>query len=62
VEVFALEGHPDAERAYAWEEPPEEEGGKARVFAVLEAGPVKSAADAVRASLIQRERERRASQ
>jgi hypothetical protein len=60
VDVFRLDGHPEAHRAYAWEEPPDQEGGRPRIFAVLEAGPVKSAADAVRASIVQRERERRA--
>ena len=59
VQVYRLEGHPEAQRAYAWSEPVEG-SERRRVFAVLEAGPVRSAAEAVRASLIQREREKRA--
>lgn len=54
VEVFALDGHPQATRCYAWEEPPEHEGGKAKVYAVLEVPPIRSAADAVRASIAAR--------
>ena len=56
VQVFALEGHPTASRCYAWEEPPEAEGGKAKVYAVLDVPPVRSAADAVRASIVARHR------
>ena len=56
VQVFALEGHHEAAVCYAWEEPPEEEGGKPRVFAVLHVPPVASAADAVRASIVARHR------
>ena len=59
VQAFDLIGHPGASRAYAWEEPPEQEGGRPQLFAVLEAGPVKDAVDAVRASIAQREREKR---
>jgi hypothetical protein len=44
VLVFELQGHPTAARCYAWEVDGE-------VTAVLEAGPVKGAADAVRASI-----------
>jgi hypothetical protein len=64
VERFHLDGHPQATCAYAWVEPPAQPGGKPRTFAVLAVGPVKSAADAVRASLglawSKREREKRA--
>jgi hypothetical protein len=56
VEVFVLEGHPKATRCFAWEEPPAEESGKARVFAVLAIPPIRSAADAVRASIVARTR------
>jgi hypothetical protein len=59
VQVYRLEGHPEARRAYAWSEPVEG-SDRRRVFAVLEAGPVRSAAEAVRASLIQREPRARA--
>ena len=59
VEVFALDDHAQADRAFAWEEPPETEGGKARVFAVLAVPPVVTAEDAVRASIVQRVRETR---
>jgi len=45
VLVFDLEGHPSATRCYAWEVDGE-------VTAVLHAGPVKSARDAVRASIL----------
>ena len=45
VLVFELEGHPTAQRCYAWEVDGE-------VTAVLEEGPVKSARDAVRAAIM----------
>ena len=45
VLVFELIGHPDATRCYAWEV-----GGE--VIAVLGVGPIESAADAVRASIL----------
>jgi hypothetical protein len=45
VLVFQLQGHPTAERCYAWEV-------DGVVTAVLEEGPVKSAQDAVRAALV----------
>jgi hypothetical protein len=49
VEVFDLTGHPKAKRAYGWsEKPPNGE----RFFAVLETPPIKSAMDAVRASIV----------
>lgn len=56
VQLFDLIGHPSASRCYAWEEPPEAEGGKPKTFAVLEVPPVRSAADAVRASIVARSR------
>ena len=51
VYVFDLDGHDLAEVAYAWSEPVEG-SDRHRYFAVLHAGPVKSAQDAVRASII----------
>jgi hypothetical protein len=45
VLVFELEGHPTASRCYAWEV-------DGQVTAVLEGGPVKSAPDAVQASIL----------
>jgi hypothetical protein len=49
VEVFDLTGHPKAKRAYGWSEKPTK--GE-RFFAVLETPPIKSALDAVRASIV----------
>jgi hypothetical protein len=49
VEVFDISGNPIAARAYAWsEKPPTGE----RFFAVLGKPPIKSALDAVRASIV----------
>ena len=45
VEIFQLEGHPKAKRAYGWER-------NGRVTTVLEIPPVDSANTAVRASII----------
>ncbi len=56
VYVFDLDGHDLADVAYAWSEPVEG-SDRHRYFAVLHAGPVKSAQDAVRASIIQDHRE-----
>lgn len=52
VHVFDLQGHETASVAYAWSEPV---GGseKRRFYAILKAGPVKSSADAVRASIVE---------
>lgn len=50
VQVFALSGHPTAERAYAWSAATS--GGKRQFFAVLHAGPVNGAVAAVRASVV----------
>ena len=56
VHVFDLEGHETASVAYAWsEEVPDTD--RRRFVAVLHAGPVSSAADAVRASIVQKYRE-----
>jgi hypothetical protein len=49
VQVFFLMGHPNATRAYAWSH--ETDDGTRRFVAVLEMGPVKDAAGAVRASI-----------
>ena len=56
VEAFALEGHPKATKAYGWSEG---QGDKERFFAVLELPPVKSALDAVRASIVADAKQRR---
>ena len=50
VFVFDLEGHPEAKTAYAWSSPVEG-SEKRRFYSVLHTGPVKSAQDAVRASI-----------
>ena len=51
VHIFDLEGHPKANRAYAWSSPI---GGsdKRRFFAVLHMSGIKSPADAVRAAIV----------
>ena len=51
VEVFELHGHPKANRAYAWAH--DGERPKESSVAVLHVGKITSAADAVRAALIQ---------
>ncbi len=56
VEVFALKGHPKASLAYAWSHETDE-GGR-RYVAVLGVDPIKSAQDAVRASIAAQHRER----
>lgn len=50
VEVFDLEAHPRASRAYAWSEATT--GTKRRFFVVIQADPIDSAAAAVRASIL----------
>jgi hypothetical protein len=47
VEVFDLAGHPKASRVYAWKNEPDHH------VTVLHLGPIKSAADAVRAAIVQ---------
>lgn len=47
VEVFDLVGHPKASIAYAWKNEP------GHHVTVLHLGPIKSAADAVRAAIVQ---------
>jgi hypothetical protein len=56
VYMFALSGHPIASTCYAWSSPVKG-SGRRRFFAVLHEGPVKSARDAVRASIVQAYRE-----
>ncbi len=51
VDVFQLQGHPEAETAYAWSYITDEKSGKRRFIAVLGIPPINSAADAVRASI-----------
>lgn len=51
VEVFDLVGHPKAHRAYAWAH--DGERPKESSVAVLHIAPITSAAEAVRAALIQ---------
>ena len=55
LQVFDLEDHPTAKRAYAWSYPVGH-SRKRRFFAVLHQGPVKSARDAVRASIVSESR------
>ena len=50
VQVFALRGHPKAERAYAWSYATE--GDRRRFVTVLGIGPVQDALTAVRASIV----------
>ena len=51
VHVFALKGHPSAEKAYAWSVPvPGSE--RRRFYAVLHEGPVDSPEKAVRAAIV----------
>lgn len=50
VQVYELTGHAQAKRCYAWSHATE--GTKRRFYAVLELGPVKDAATAVRASIV----------
>jgi len=54
VEVFALKGHPKTGLAYAWSHETDE-GGR-RYVAVLGVDPIKSAQDAVRASIAAEQR------
>jgi hypothetical protein len=51
VEVFDLDNHPRATRAYAWSSPIEG-SDKRRFFAVLHLGGIRSPADAVRAAIV----------
>jgi hypothetical protein len=55
VQVFDLEGHPTATRAYAWSSPIEG-SDKRRFFAVLHLGPVTGPVEAVRAAIVAEQR------
>lgn len=50
VQVFDLQGHPRATRAYAWSYRTDE--GKRRTVAVLHEGPVDSPENAVKAAIV----------
>ena len=50
VQVFAIQGHPDARRAYAWSYATDEP--RRRFVAVLGVGPVRDALSAVQASIV----------
>ncbi len=52
VHVFKIEGHPQADKCYAWSSPIEGRT-KRRYYAVLHVPPVDSPEKAVRASIIQ---------
>ena len=52
VESFDLIGHPKAAKAYAWKHQSGDDDSKARFVAVLAIPPVKTARDAVRASIV----------
>jgi hypothetical protein len=52
VSIFGLEGHPKAERCYAWSSPIEG-STKRRYYAVLHIPPVDSPEKAVRAAIVQ---------
>lgn len=53
VEVFSLEGHPLASRAYAWAHDTDDPARPRKQITVLHVHPIKSAQDAVRAAIIQ---------
>jgi len=52
VEVFAIRGHPQAQRAYAWSHLDGENDKDRRFVTVLGLPPVESAETAVRAAII----------
>jgi hypothetical protein len=52
VSVFALKGHPQADKCYAWSSPIQG-STKRKFFAVLGLPPVLSVKDAVRAAIVQ---------
>lgn len=58
VEVFDLEGHPEATRAYAWSSPIEG-SDKRRFYAVLHLGGIRSPQDAVRAAIVAEQRSKK---
>lgn len=52
VEVFDLDGHPKAKRAYAWSHLDGEKDERTRFVAVLEIPPVDSARRAVQVQIV----------
>jgi hypothetical protein len=58
VEVFDLQGHPNASRVYAWAHETEDADKPKRHVTVLHIPPVVSPETAVRAAIIQEYRER----
>lgn len=60
VEVFELKGHETAHRVYAWAHETNDPEHPRRHVTVLHLHPIKSAQDAVRASIVQEVRERNA--
>jgi hypothetical protein len=52
VEVFDLNGHPKAKRAYAWSHLDKPDDSEERFVAVLESPPVNSALTAVQVSIV----------
>jgi hypothetical protein len=53
VEVFDLEGHPEASRVYAWAHDTKDPTNPRRHVTVLHIHPIKSARDAVRAAIVE---------
>ena len=53
VEVFDLEGHPKANRVYAWAHDTDNPDKPRRHVTVLHLHPIQSARDAVRAAIVQ---------
>ena len=53
VEVFELKGHETAHRVYAWAHDTDDPDHPRRHVTVLHLHPIKSAEDAVRASIVQ---------
>jgi hypothetical protein len=53
VEVFALHSHPQAAKLYAWSHATDDPKKPTRHVMVLHLGPITSAVEAVRASIIQ---------
>jgi len=59
VHVYRIDGHPKANKAYAWSSPIEG-SDKRRFFAVLHQPPVTSPVEAVRAAIVAEQREKHA--
>lgn len=55
VHIFRINGHPQANQAYAWSSPIEG-GDKRRFFAVLHQPPITSPVAAVRAAIVAEQR------